>query len=187
MRVGRCALAMAALVLVGGCGLGTPTAGTASATPAPKANGEPWVVVQTGSATPSAGPSVRTGAPRTTPTASFLPTSSACAIGWPDDVGQVMIPILVTPVAGGFRVEWPAKYGPTYRITAVLQTLVVGAQPTPSWLTVRSAGGCTMTATITGLTAGAPYIVWLDAPDTPRAVDNSRSLYTGRSGVVYPL
>jgi hypothetical protein len=47
--------------------------------------------------------------------------------------------------------------------------------------------GCTTTATITGLTSGAAYIIWLDAPDTPRRADGSRSLYSGKSGVVKPL
>ena len=118
---------------------------------------------------------------------SFLSTSSAgCAIGWPDS-GEVLIPMNITPIAGGFKVEWPSQYGSYYRLTAVPQGLVSGAQPTPSWQTVPVAKGCTTTATIAGLTSGQPYIIWLDAPDTPRDVDGTRSLYSGKSGVVKPL
>jgi hypothetical protein len=43
-----------------------------------------------------------------------------------------------------------------------------------------------VSATITGLTSGAAYIVWLDAPNTGRERDGTRHLYSGRSGVVYP-
>jgi len=189
MRVGGCALAVAALVLLGGCGSGAGGgSASASVTPGPQANGRPWIRVQSGSATPTAGASIFTGTPPPAlPSVSFLPTSSACAIGWPNDVGQVLIPLVVTPIAGGFKVEWPPSYGSRYRLTAILQTLVSGAQPTPSWKTVTTGGGCTASATITGLKSGEPYIVWLDAPDTPRNVVNARSLYTGRSGVVRPL
>jgi len=44
-----------------------------------------------------------------------------------------------------------------------------------------------VSTTLTGLTSGAPYIIWLDAPGTPRRADGSRSLYSGKSGVVKPL
>ena len=71
-------------------------------------------------------------------------------------------------------------------MTAVPQELVTGAQPEPTWQTVTTGGECTAGATISGLKSGAPYIVWLDAPDTPRGLDNSRGLYSGRSGVVKP-
>ena len=32
------------------------------------------------------------------------------------------------------------------------------------WQTVNAGSGCTVSTTITGLTSGAPYIIWLDAP-----------------------
>jgi len=184
MRVGKLVLLLGAIGALAGCG-GNPTP-AASATTATAA-GKPWVVVDTGSPTPSPRPSYA-GTPRPPlPSVSFLPTSSAaCTIGWPDS-GLVLIPMNVTPVAGGFKVEWPAAYGPTYRLTAVHQTLVAGAQPTPSWQTVPRGTGCTVSATITGLISGDPYIIWLDAPDTPRAADGSRSLYSGKTGVVKPL
>jgi hypothetical protein len=181
-RAGKLLLVTGAIGALAGCG-GNP-APTESATPA-AADDKPWVVVQTGSATPSPRPS-NAGTPRPPlPPVSYLPTDSACTIGWPDS-GQVLIPMNVTPVAGGFRVEWPSAYGPTYRLTAVHQPLVAGAQPTPSWQTVQAGAGCTVSATITGLISGDPYIIWLDAPDTPRGPDGSRSLYSGKTGVVKP-
>jgi hypothetical protein len=64
---------------------------------------------------------------------------------------------------------------------------VTGAQPEPTWQDVKAGANCTVTATITGLISGDPYIVWLDAPNSPRKVDGSRSLYSGKSGVVKPL
>jgi hypothetical protein len=120
------------------------------------------------------------------PPPSFLPTDSACAVGWPT-YGAVLIPMVVTPQKGALQVEWPAQFGSTYRITAVDQQLVVGTQPPPTWKTVPAAGGCTVTTTITGLTSGGAYIVWLDAPDSGRNIDGSRRLRSGKSGVVRPL
>ena len=60
-------------------------------------------------------------------------------------------------------------------------------RPKATWKTVTVTNGCTGSATITGLTSGAPYIVWLDAPNTPHKLDGSRDLYSGRSGIVNPL
>ncbi|MCM4079459.1 hypothetical protein [Paractinoplanes hotanensis] len=169
--------------LLGACGSGSSPSASASPTAAP---GEAWVNVEPGRATPSA-VTRRSGTfPPALPPVSFLPTSSACAIAWNEDVGQVLIPMTVTPGAGSLKVQWPARYGEVYRVAAVPQEIVSGAQPEPKWQTVTTGGGCTGSATISGLKPGAPYIVWLDAPDTPRGLDNSRSLYSGRSGVVKP-
>ena len=179
--------ALAALPLcLAGCGATSPTT-SASASPTPTSG--PWVLFQSGSPTPSPMGSFYTGTrPPGLPSVSFLPTGSAsCSIGWPDS-GHVLIPMNITPVSGGFKVEWPSAYGSYYRLTAVRQNdLVAGAQPTPSWQTVPAGGGCTTSATISGLVSGAPYIIWLDAPDTPRGADGGRSLYSGKSGVVKPL
>ncbi|MCO8273423.1 hypothetical protein M1L60_22785 [Actinoplanes sp. TRM 88003] len=168
--------------LLGACGGANPSTG-ASPTAAP---GEAWVNVVPGQATSS--PAARRGGsyPPALPPVSFLPTSSACAIPWQIDVGQVLIPLVVTPGAGSLKVEWPARYGKVYRVAAVPQEIVSGAQPEPKWQTVTTGSGCSGSATIGGLTPGAAYVVWLDAPDTPRGPDNSRSLYSGRSGIVKP-
>ncbi|WP_030440650.1 hypothetical protein [Actinoplanes subtropicus] len=185
MRGRAFVLALAALpVGLAGCG----SAPMPSATSSPTPTRGPWVLFQSGSPTSTpVGPFYSGTRPAGLPSVSFLSTSSAgCAIGWPDS-GEVLIPMNITPITGGFKVEWPSAYGSYYRITAVLQGLVAGAQPAPSWQTVPAGAGCTTTTTITGLTTGAPYIIWLDAPDTPRRADGSRSLYSGKSGVVKPL
>ena len=67
------------------------------------------------------------------------------------------------------------------------QPLRAGPQPAYQWQNIAPGSGCTMTATIAGLTSGKPYIVWLDAPNTGYERDGSRHPYSGRSGVVYPL
>lgn len=182
MRV-RSALVLVALAL-GGCS-GDSATPTVSATAT--ANGQPWVVVEPGKATPSATAS-RYGSPKPAlPPVSVMPTAAACKIAWPEYQGQVFIPLQVTPGSGSLSVQWPNRYGNTYRVAAVQPSLVTGAQPEPAWKTVTTGSECEGSATITGLTSGAAYMVWLDAPDTPRDVDGTRSLYTGRSGIVKPL
>jgi hypothetical protein len=184
MRLGWLVVAMVAAGAPAGCG-GTPTT---TPSPAPGAVApEPWTVVQPGKRTPSAAPK-KGGSPRSgLPPVSFLPTGTAgCTVPWPE-TGLVLIPMVVTPIAGGFKVDWPASYGSTYRLTAVHQDLVSGAQPEPTWQTVAAGANCTVSATISGLISGDPYVVWLDAPDTPTRRDGSRSLRTGRVGVVRPL
>nr|WP_296073476.1 hypothetical protein [uncultured Actinoplanes sp.] len=169
--------------LLGGCGGPSSPATTASE----KASDEqPWVVVDPGSPTPSV-TSARAGSPKPAlPPVSFLPTAAACRIAWPSYVGQVYIPMMVTPGPGSFTVQWPNRYGHRYRIAAVPQSLVSGAQPEPAWKTITTGSECEAGGTITGLNPGESYIVWLDAPDTPRDVDGTRSLYTGRSGIMRP-
>jgi hypothetical protein len=68
----------------------------------------------------------------------------------------------------------------------VPQDIVTGAQPEPIWQTVSTGAECTASATISGLVSGRAYIIWLDAPDTPRRLDGSRSLYSGKTGVLIP-
>ncbi|MGX6604363.1 hypothetical protein ACWKSP_19825 [Micromonosporaceae bacterium Da 78-11] len=183
MRRTRIVLVLAALPLtLGACGGGAAKP-AASATPAA---GEPWVVVATGSATPSPTPSAFGSPSPALPSVSFLPTASGCAMGRPE-AELVLIPIVVTPLTGSLKVEWPARYGPTYRVTAVDQRLVSGAQPEPVWQTVSAGGACIATATITGLTSGAPYIVWLDAPESGYQLDGTSNLRSGKSRVVKPL
>jgi hypothetical protein len=183
LRAVRSALAISAsLLALSGCGApSTPSAGAStSASPA-----APWLIDV------SANPAPSTSAPVSLrPSASLpwspLPTATACDIPWPTDE-RVLIPMVVTPGAGSLKVQWPSWYGPNYRVAAVDQKLVTGTQPPPTWVNVTAGTGCTVTATLTGLLSGNPYVVWLDAPNTPRRLDNSRSLYSGRSAVVRPL
>jgi hypothetical protein len=151
-------------------------------------SGAGWLVSASGSATPSPSPSLggKGGSPSPAlPPVSFLPRDPACARAW--TVEPVLIPMTVAPAAGSFTVTWPRQYASNYKITAIPQPLISGQQPTYTWQNVPAATGCTVTATISGLTAGKPYVVWLDAPNTGRERDGTRHPYSGKSGVVYPL
>jgi hypothetical protein len=182
--------ALSALVpfLLGGCGtlgLGASPTPNPSASPGP-GSGAGWVVVTKGSPTPSAALPHGTGSPSPAlPPVSFLAVDRSCTPAW--DLADVQIPLTVTPGAGKVTVSWPRQWDSGYRITAVPQRLVAGYQPTPTWQTVPAGTGCTVTTTISGLTSGKPYIVWLDAPGTGAERDGSRHPYSGSSGVVYPL
>ncbi|GIE35533.1 hypothetical protein Ait01nite_085780 [Actinoplanes italicus] len=185
MRHTRIAIALAtASLALGGCaalGLDESTAGDS----ATAAEGKQWLVVDAGKATPS--PGETTGKAIATPEVSLsLPAPDpSCTKLWPR-TEPVMIPVEVTPGAGSLAVEWPTQGLSDYKITAVLQDLVVGAQPEPVWIPVPPGKGCSVSTTISGLIPGEAYIVWLDAPNTGREVDGTRRLYSGRSGVVYP-
>ncbi|MBM2618095.1 hypothetical protein JIG36_21290 [Actinoplanes sp. LDG1-06] len=170
--------------LLSACGGGSDP--SANSSPTADAGGGAWVKVQPGN--PTASPSVKyTGSPRPgLPPVSFMPTSTECAVPWDSDIEKVLIPMTVTVGQGSLKVQWPNRYGNRYRVAAVPQELVSGAQPEPVWQTITTGGECTASATISGLTSGAAYVVWLDAPDTPRGPDNSRGLYSGRSSVVKP-
>lgn len=190
MRLRKVLLTLAAVPLVlGGCGalgLGGPTGGVpGSASPAP--SGTPWIYYAAGSPTPS--PSISRSGSRAAasvePALSFLPLDPSCSQGF-TRIDETLIPIIVTPGKRSLTVTWPRQYDSDYRIAAVRQPLIAGGQPPYTWQNVAHGTGCTVTATITGLASGVPYIVWLDAPGTGYQVDGTRHLYSGRSGVVYP-
>jgi hypothetical protein len=189
MRLSKALLLLAALPLtLAGCGvlgLGSGATPSASATPGP--GGPNWIVVASGSATPSPSPSYGTGTPSPAlPPVSFLPLAPGCTDTW-TSIDDTLIPLTVAPGKRSFTVTWPRIYASDYRITAVKQPLVSGSQAAYTWQNVAAGGGCTVTATITGLTSGVPYVIWLDAPHTGYERDGTRHLYSGRSGVVYPF
>jgi hypothetical protein len=180
MRLRTATLAVAAALLLGGCGDGTAT--TASASPSPAV---PWLRYAGGNAPVSPSPAAGARPSATGSSRTPLPPAPACDIAWPTDP-RVLIPLIVTPGVRSLTVRWPTRYGPNYRVAAVDQKLITGTQPPPTWVNVSASAGCTTTATLTGLISGNPYVVWLDAPNTPRRLDNSRDLYSGRSGIVVP-
>jgi hypothetical protein len=182
------ALLLVVPFVLGGCGtlgLGGSATPSPSASPGP-VSGTGWVVVTKGSPTPSSALPHATGSPSPAlPPVSFPPADRSCTPSW--DLAAVQIPLTVTPGTGKLTVTWPRQWDSGYRITAVPQPLVSGAQPTTTWQTVPAGTGCTVTATITGLKSGTPYVVWLDAPGTGAERDGSRHPYSGSSGVVYPI
>jgi hypothetical protein len=189
LRLRTTLLALAALPFaVGGCsalGLGG-SGGSPATSGSPAPSGTPWIRYAGGSATPSPSVSRRAGTPSAALPFSFLPTAPVCTATF-TRIEAVLIPLTVTPGKGSLKVTWPRQYTSNYRITAVKQPLVSGNQPAYPWQSVAAGTGCTVTATITGLKSGVPYVVWLDAPNTGHELDGTRHLYSGRSGVVYPL
>jgi hypothetical protein len=188
LRLRKLLVPMAALPLVlSGCsafGFGGSGGGSA-ASPAP--SGTPWQLYASGSRTPAPALSMGTGTPAAAlPPVSFLPVDPACAETF-TRIDAVLIPVKVVPGKGSLTVTWPRQYASGYRVTAVKQPLITGSQPPYIWQPVPAATGCVGTATIKGLVSGVPYIVWLDAPNTGFQPDGTRHLYSGRSGVVYPL
>ena len=187
-RWARWALLPVAPFVLAGCGtlgIGASPTPSPSASPGP-VSGTGWVVVTKGSPAPSSALPHATGSPSPAlPPVSFPPADRSCTPSW--DLAAVQIPLSVTPGAGKLTVTWPRQWDSGYRITAVPQPLVSGGQPTSTWQTVPTGTGCTVTATITGLKSGTPYVVWLDAPGTGAERDGTRHPYSGSSAVVYPL
>ncbi|MEV6347036.1 hypothetical protein [Actinoplanes sp. NPDC051851] len=179
----KTAITLLGLSLVaGGCSSGS---GTPSSTASPT-TGSTWSVIAQGSATPSPTPSMVSGLPAAAVSASLPSASPTCSTQVFTRDTSVMIALKVTVGTGSVKVEWPTQYDSDYRVAAVPQQLVSGAQPEPAWKSVAAGTGCTVSATLTGLTAGAPYIVWLEALHSGYELDGTRHLYSGRSGVIYP-
>ncbi|WP_433828144.1 hypothetical protein ACQP2E_01780 [Actinoplanes sp. CA-015351] len=190
MRKIKITLALTTLpLMLGGCaafGFGD----SGSATAVEDKSGDSWMRMDQGAATPSPTPSRGKASATPEPSVSTPTPDPSCTKAWPR-TDPVFIPVEVTPGAGSLKVEWPTQYDSDYRVAAVSQELVSGPQPEPAWKTVAAgtaAAGtsCAVSTTITGLTPGAAYIVWLDAPNTGYDWDGTRHLYSGRSGVVYP-
>ncbi len=76
------------------------------------------------------------------------------------------VPPGVVAGAGSATVSWQADGRSAvqgYRVTAVSQQLVGGEQPAPPQVSVGQRAGCgEVTATLGGLTPGAPYVFWLE-------------------------
>jgi hypothetical protein len=184
----RNAVTVATLIVplaLGGCGaLGLDPPVAPSATPEP-VGGPGWLVSTTGDATASPSASAGTGTRATLlPPVSFLPVDPDCAKSF--TVEPPLIAMEIVPGKRSLTVTWPRQYDSNYRITAVPQPLVSGNQAPYTWQNVAPATGCTVTATISGLTSGKPYVVWLDAPNSGYQPDGTRHPYSGKSGVVYP-
>jgi hypothetical protein len=189
MRFWKLAAALG-LLAVGGCSVltgGSTSGAKPGASASAGADGKSWIWYAPGSATPSVAPSSSGSRKPALPPVSFLPLppDGGCPYEW--TVAPVEIPMQVTPGKGSLTVKWARQYDSDYRITAVRQPLKSGNQPNYLWQYVPTPAGCWVTATISGLQSGVPYIVWLDAPNTGYDSDGTRHPYSGRSGVVYPL
>ncbi|MBN1173090.1 MAG: hypothetical protein JXA67_13020, partial [Micromonosporaceae bacterium] len=152
----------------------------------------PWLIVVQGSATPSPVPTF--AAPASSPPTP-LPTPpavvrTAVTPGWvPDPCGGRLYEgkhdlLGVVPGAGSATVSWLSTGDDSvasYRVAAISQDLVTGAQPLPVWVTVPPGTACVLLqATVTGLTSGGRYVFWL----TAILSREPREVMIGRSGGV---
>ena len=191
-------LALLAPVLLAGCSAipGWPTDTNAAADTAELPDGPSWVVVSQG-ATPSAAPTRRV-TPRPTPSSGFLPLPSSTPrpVRTPQPYctafqrqGQIN-GLTATPGVGSASASWYNPAGSTlvsYRLTAIPQQLVAGRQAELVWQTITPDPACgIMTASVTGLKRGMPYILSLDAVDVRKSVDGDVGSTVARSGVFYP-
>jgi hypothetical protein len=94
----------------------------------------------------------------------------------------------VQPGAGSATVSWMGGGRAEvqgYRISAVSQLLVGGSQPAPRSLTVAAPAGCApVTATMTGLVPGTPYVFWLEEQTVDPATTVVRFVQVGTSDAV---
>ncbi|HET9518213.1 MAG TPA: fibronectin type III domain-containing protein [Actinoplanes sp.] len=179
--------------LLAGCGGDEPATVTAT-----KAPGDSWVVVAEGSVSPSAVPAAGTPSPGLS--TGFLPwpsssvTPPATATPGPNCTGsQQQGPIdglTVVPGRRSARVSWHNPGGAnlvSYRVTAIPQDLVSGAQPELEWKTITPDAGCgTMTTVLTGLESGEAYTASVDAVTTRGDTDRAVGSTVARSELFYP-
>jgi hypothetical protein len=176
-RLGGLALAGAAVLAVTGCGADDTAVSTAAVVaPAPATS---WFYDSGGTAvdTPSAPAPATVGlgvniprpgtftVPRPVPHGelpTYTPLPAPCG-GY--STPQTINPGAV-PGAGSAVVSWLSDSRTEvtgYRVQAVDQVLVTGAQPAPVTQTAAQPTGCvTVTATLTGLTSGHAYVFWLE-------------------------
>ncbi|MBM2621489.1 fibronectin type III domain-containing protein [Actinoplanes sp. LDG1-06] len=179
---------LAPLLLLGGCGKDAKT----DATEQPA--GKSWVVVTSGSATPSAGPGRATGAPSPFPSG-FLPLPSTTPAATP--TGSYSCPPVKNQIINGAdataattsgTVTW---YNPAtadlveYRITAISQDAMLGNQRDIGWTVVTPGADCGyMTATIVGLDRNTRYVFSVDAVSSRSDSDGTYAKTVARSQVV---
>ena len=183
-------MVLLAPLLLGGCGGGDTTSATAE----PTTGAQPWVVVSSGSATPSPTPSYRAGTASPFPSG-FLPLRPAEPT--PRPTGTYSCPPTGTKGINGADVVAGATsatvtwYNPggenlvDYRITAISQDAVLGEQRDVGWTVVTPGETCGfMTATVTGLDPDTRYVLSVDAVQTRLGSDGTYAKTVARSQVV---
>jgi hypothetical protein len=196
MRGARWLMLLAPVVLTG-CsavpGWSTETPDTTSTAPGvPGSNS--WIVVSTGSPTPTATPR-RTVSPSATPATGFLspgtaaprPTPAPSCTDADSRIGKIN-GLDVVPGPGTAVVRW-MHAGSTafveYRVTAVSQDVVTGNQRDIGWKTATPTGPCTlMTVTMTGLDRRTSYTFSLDAVFARSSGDGNRASTVARAVAV---
>jgi hypothetical protein len=197
----RSSWAVLALVpaLLSGCaavGLSSPgPTGGASAGATPS-SGPGWLVVQQGSATPSAPPSRGSAIPTPIASGGFLPvvapapTRGPALNCLPNTFNFTKVAIAyVTPATTSAVVSWYNVGGYNlvqFRLTAISQDLVSGKQRDIGFTTVVPGAPCgQMSTTITGLDRKTGYIFSIDAVVLRRSGDGTHAATVARSHVIY--
>ena len=183
-------MVLLAPLLLGGCGDGDTTSATAQ----PTSGAQPWVVVSSGSATPSPSPSGGTGTVSPFPSG-FLPLRPVPPA--PTPTGTYSCPPVgkhgingADAVAGATSatVTWYNPGGDDlvdYRITAISQDALLGEQRDIGWTVVTPGETCGfMTATVTGLDRDTRYVLSVDAVQTRVGSDGTYAKTVARSQVV---
>ncbi|WP_229069823.1 fibronectin type III domain-containing protein [Actinoplanes sp. DH11] len=168
LRIRKSAALLSALalpLLIAGC------ASAESATTPATENGADWIRVAAGQATPS--PVTKYG--KATPTPELtLPTPPATTPPAPNPNPSctpaprgagVINGLGVVPGGTSAVVSWYHPGGADivdYRVTAATQDLQVGEQDEVGWTTVTPAACGEVSATVTGLTPGTPYVFSVD-------------------------
>jgi hypothetical protein len=92
------------------------------------------------------------------------------------------------PGARTATISWLADNRPEvlgYRVSAVSQRLVTGAQPAPPQQTVAQPGGCVpLSITMAGLRPGEPYVFWMEEQTLDSRTGAVRFVQVGTSEAV---
>lgn len=155
--------------------------------------GTSWIVVSEGVATPSPSETMGKASPTPSMTLPPLPTASASPTANPgvsctprQRVGGIN-GLGVVPSSTSAVVTW---YNPggndivDYRITAISQRLVTGAQEEVGWTQSAPTECGEVSATIAGLSPGTPYVFSVDVVKTRKGLDGTYTTTVARSGVV---
>jgi hypothetical protein len=115
----------------------------------------------------------------------YSPRPDAC--GGAGTTPRRMVPGVVAGV-GAATLDWMSDNRPEvlgYRVQAVSQRLVGGEQPAPVTQDVAQPAGCVpVSATITGLTPGEPYVFWLEEQVTSASTGVTRLVQVGTTSAV---
>ncbi|MFC7533701.1 fibronectin type III domain-containing protein [Actinoplanes sp. GCM10030250] len=155
--------------------------------------GNDWILVEQGKATPS--PTVKVGKASPTP-ADTLPTLPAVTTSPTVKPTPSCTPVQsiggingldVVPGSTSAVVTWYHPGGGNiidYRVTAMTQDLDVGSQTEVGWTKVTPATCGDVSATVTGLEAGTPYVFSVDVVKKRAGRDGTYTETVARSQVV---
>jgi hypothetical protein len=157
--------------------------------------GRDWIVVDQGNPTPSPTDPVGKASPTPSTTLPPLPTGSASPTATPSGTctplqrANRIDTLTVTPSSTSAVVTWYHPGGGNivdYRVTAINQDLVTGAQKEVGWTRSAPSGCGDVSATIAGLDPRTPYVFSVDVVRTRDnfSLEGTYTETVARSGVV---